>query len=206
MAISTKMRPLKRVKCKRCNRRLASVGFKTCARCRAEDRDRQQARRRAFVDKGLCSRCGVLPREKPRKMCRPCLDVCNDATVALQLTRRAAGLCPDCGRQAAVRVISDGSLKQLAHCEHHLDMLRERQKTRVGILDPTAAERVQRWKDRQRAKGNCRSCGRPAHYDPVAGVLRSMCRMHLDMASTQRTGKRKRNAARQGLKTCPLRS
>lgn len=169
----------------------------TCARCREEERDRQQARRRAFVDKGLCSRCGVLPREKPRKMCRPCLDVCNDVVVALQTTRRVAGLCPDCGKPAAVRTVGDGSLKQLAHCEHHLEMIRERQKTRVGISDPTAAERVQRWKDRQRDKGNCRSCGRPAYYDPAAGVLRSMCRTHLDMASSGRTKKRRRQKAEQ---------
>lgn len=191
MAINPKMRPLKRDKCQRCARRLASAGYKTCVPCRAEDRERQQARRQQLVRQGKCARCATRRREKGLKMCRPCLDECNDAATALQLFRKRMHLCTDCGKPAAVRYLGDGSVKQLVHCEEHLEIIRDRQQPRTGS-DPRASERVRAWKERQRAKGNCTSCGRLAYYDPKAGVLRSMCRMHLDKA---KRSSKKRSAA-----------
>ena len=63
-----------------------------CGSCGARNAELHRARRRRYVEMGLCQQCGKRPYEPGRVQCRPCLDRLADAARSRRWrAKRAAG-------------------------------------------------------------------------------------------------------------------
>ena len=74
-----------RGECATCRRPSTSY---ICASCGARNAELHRARRRRYVEAGLCQQCGKRPYEPGRVQCRPCLDRLADAARARRARSR----------------------------------------------------------------------------------------------------------------------
>ena len=68
-----------------------------CASCAESNAKVHRARRRCYVEMGLCQQCGKRPFVAGRVQCRPCLDVLADKARARRRAKRADDRQPGSG-------------------------------------------------------------------------------------------------------------
>ena len=160
-------------------------GYRSCEPCRTAQRERQQAKRAERIAAGLCARCGINPAAVGVTQCEPCRDAQRAHHIELWENRILDGVCPQCGKRPPARN------RRLCRVCQRAD--RNRKRVAGPKHDPTAAERIARWKARQRAAGRCIACGQRTGTNPRTGKPYAHCPVHRVIARhTKQLRKRKR--------------
>ena len=113
-------------------------------KCRRAERAADRRRRRARLEAGLCTCCGLRPPADGRSVCEPCREAARAAERARYAARKAAGVCVRCGEPAA---------GGLSRCARHAALEAER----VSPERRSAASRKRY--ARRRARRRCVDCG-----------------------------------------------
>ena len=115
-------------------------------RCRRADRAGDRRRRRARLDAGLCTSCGLRRPEDNRSVCEPCREARRALDRRRYAARRAAGRCVRCTQPAV------GGLSRCGRC---LALEKER-------VSPERESAVSKRRyARRRARGECVDCKAP---------------------------------------------
>ena len=191
---------------------LAEKGFARCRHHRIQIRIRAAEREAAYRRARRCYKCG-RPRKPGCTTCKKCLTAFNKHRKRQVRQWKAAGLCTQCGAVPEPRTRPDGTCFVPKECERCLSVSRERTKKmprrkreRIYENDVTRNERVARYKARQRALGNCITCGKPAKLRSD-GEAMSMCEEHTANATARRMrAKQKAKAKSRSARAAPRRT
>lgn len=163
--------------------------FNTCDDCRKRVRKRManlRAERRAA---GLCTRCG---RRKPVKgidTCRACRKENKEIMARVYERRIAAGMCTRCGERPP-----EPGLSGCCVCLER-EAFKARTAKRWLQGDPTLSQRVNAYRARQRALGNCVVCGIKTEVNPKTGYAFAKCDYHRSL-DARRTPRRRIGSSR----------
>ena len=132
----------------RARARGAAYAGRDPVKCRRAERAADRRRRRARLEAGLCTSCGLRPPVDGRSVCKPCGEVRRAAERARYAARKAVGACVRCAEPAV-----GGS----SRCARHAALEAER----VSSSERRSAVRKKRYA-RRRARGQCVDCGAPS--------------------------------------------
>ena len=161
--------------CWHCKRRHPEPGYKTCQVCRRQVRKRMRRERRERTSQGLCTVCGEQSPEPGKRRCADCARKRREQAIETQENRLLDGVCVQCGKRAPAR--------DRLRCKVCLRKQRER---RRGSSDTSSAERVARWKAKQRAAGRCTTCGELTETNPRTDQPYGQCALHRRKARRSR--------------------
>ena len=128
----------------RARARGAAYAGRDPVKCRRAERAGDRRRRRARLEAGLCTRCGLRPAADGRSICELCREAARAAERARYAARKATGVCVRCGEPAA---------GGLSRCARHAALEAER----VSPERRSAASKKRY--ARRRARGLCVDCG-----------------------------------------------